>query len=142
MNPLWFFRSAEASQNERQRLNEELRGSRWVLWAVFVALCSFFIWANFSEIDQITRAQGSVIPSSNVQLIQSKNGGVLKQLPVSVGDIVDQGQIIAQFEETNAEADNQHDYESAKRTLQALVWGDCQHCLNVGTVNNRKFRDP
>ena len=116
MNPLWFFRSAEASQNERQRLNEELRGSRWVLWAVFVALCSFFIWANFSEIDQITRAQGSVIPSSNVQLIQSKNGGVLKQLPVSVGDIVDQGQIIAQFEETNAEAD----YQEAKAQVAAL----------------------
>jgi adhesin transport system membrane fusion protein len=116
MNPLWFFRSAEASQNERQRLNEELRGSRWVLWAVFVALCSFFIWANFSEIDQITRAQGSVIPSSNVQLIQSKNGGVLKQLPVSVGDIVDQGQIVAQFEETTAEAD----YQEAKAQVAAL----------------------
>ena len=116
MNPLWFFRSAEASQNERQRLNEELRGSRWVLWAVFVALSSFFIWANFSEIDQITRAQGSVIPSSNVQLIQSKNGGVLKQLPVSVGDIVDQGQIVAQFEETTAEAD----YQEAKAQVAAL----------------------
>jgi adhesin transport system membrane fusion protein len=116
MNPLWFFRSAEASSNERKRLNEELRGSRWVLWAVFVALSSFFVWANFSEIDQITRAQGSVIPSSNVQLIQSKNGGVLKQLPVSVGDIVDKDQIVAQFEETNAEAD----YQEAKAQAAAL----------------------
>ena len=116
MNPLWFFRSAEASSNERQRLNEELRGSRWVMWAVFVALSSFFVWANFSEIDQITRAQGSVIPSSNVQLIQSKNGGVLKQLPVSVGDIVDQDQVVAQFEETNAEAD----YQEAKAQVAAL----------------------
>ena len=116
MNPLWFFRSAEASSNERQRLNEELRGSRRVLWAVFIALISFFLWANFSEIDQITRAQGSVIPSSNVQLIQSKNGGVLKQLPVSVGDIVDQDQVVAQFEETNAEAD----YQEAKAQVAAL----------------------
>jgi adhesin transport system membrane fusion protein len=116
MNPLWFFRSAEASSNERQRLNEELRGSRRVLWAVFVALISFFLWANFSEIDQITRAQGSVIPSSNVQLIQSKNGGVLKQLPVSVGDIVDQDQVVAQFEQTNAEAD----YQEAKAQVAAL----------------------
>jgi adhesin transport system membrane fusion protein len=57
-----------------------------------------------------------VIPSSNVQLIQSKNGGVLKQLPVSVGDIVDQGQIVAQFEETTAEAD----YQEAKAQVAAL----------------------
>ena len=66
MSPLWFFRSAQSSDNEKRRLSEELRGSRWVLWATAVALASFFTWANFSEIDQITRAPGSVIPSSNV----------------------------------------------------------------------------
>lgn len=116
MSPLWFFRSAQSSDNEKRRLSEELRGSRWVLWATAVALASFFTWANFSEIDQITRAPGSVIPSSNVQLIQSKDGGVLKKLPVSVGEIVDRGQIVAQFETTNAEADHQE----AKAQVAAL----------------------
>lgn len=116
MSPLWFFKSVESSDNEKRRLNEELRGSRWVLWATAVALVSFFTWANFSEIDQITRAPGSVIPSSNVQLIQSKDGGVLKELPVSVGEIVDGGQIVAQFETTNAEAD----YQEAKAQVAAL----------------------
>ena len=116
MSPLWFFRSAQASDVERRRLNEELRGSRWVLWTTFVGLASFFTWANFSEIDQITRAPGSVIPSSNVQLIQSKDGGVLEKLPVGVGEIVEQGQIIAQFETTSAEAD----YQEAKGQVAAL----------------------
>jgi len=116
MNPLWFFRSAQSSDMEKRRLSEELRGSRWVLWATFIALVSFFTWANFSEIDQITRAPGSVIPSSNIQLIQSKDGGVLQQLPVSVGEVVDRGQIIAQFETTNAEADHQE----AKAQVAAL----------------------
>ncbi len=116
MNPLWFFRSAHASNNERRRLAVELRGSRRVLWAVFAALVSFFLWANFSEIDQITRAPGSIIPSSNIQLIQSKDGGVLEKLPISVGQIVEQGQIIAQFETTNAEAD----FQEAKAQVAAL----------------------
>lgn len=116
MSPLWFFRSAQASEMEKRRLDKELRGSRWVLWAVFVSLVSFFSWANFSEIDQITRAPGSVIPSSNVQVIQSKDGGVLEQLPISVGEIVDQGQIVAQFDKTNAEAD----YQEAKVQVAAL----------------------
>lgn len=116
MSPLWFFRSAESSDNEKRRLSDELRGSRWVLWATAIALSSFFLWANFSEIDQITRAPGSIIPSSNVQLIQSKDGGVLKKLPVSVGEIVDSGQIVAQFETTNAEAD----YQEAKAQVAAL----------------------
>mgnify|MGYP002635023381 CR=1 FL=1 len=116
MNPLWFFRSARASDMERRRLNEELRGSRKVLWAAFAAMLSFFLWANFSEIDQITRAPGSIIPSSNIQLIQSKDGGVLERLPITVGEIVEQGQIIAQFETTNAEAD----YQEAKGQVAAL----------------------
>lgn len=116
MNPLWFFRSAHASNNEKRRLANELRGSRRVLWAVFLALVTFFLWANFSEIDQITRAPGSVIPSSNIQLIQSKDGGVLEKLPISVGEIVEKGQIIAQFETTNAEAD----YQEAKAQVAAL----------------------
>ena len=116
MSPLWFFRSVQTSKMERRRLNDELRGSRWVLWATFIALSSFFTWANFSEIDQITRAPGSVIPSSNVQLIQSKDGGVLEKLPVSVGEIVEQGQIVAQFETTSAEAD----YQEAKVQVASL----------------------
>lgn len=116
MSPLWFFRSAQASEMEKRRLDKELRGSRWVLGAVFVSLVLFFSWANFSEIDQITRAPGSVIPSSNVQIIQSKDGGVLEQLPISVGEIVDQGQIVAQFDKTNAEAD----YQEAKAQVAAL----------------------
>ena len=116
MSPLWFFRSAQASEMEKRRLDKELRGSRWVLGAVFVSLVLFFSWANFSEIDQITRAPGSVIPSSNVQIIQSKDGGVLERLPISVGEIVDQGQIVAQFDKTNAEAD----YQEAKAQVAAL----------------------
>ncbi|MFP6834397.1 MAG: HlyD family efflux transporter periplasmic adaptor subunit, partial [Porticoccaceae bacterium] len=116
MSPLWFFRSANSSDMEKRAINEELRGSRWVLWAVFAALTSFFVWANFSEIDQITRAPGVVIPSSNVQLIQSKDGGVLERLPVKVGEIVEQGQVVAQFETTNAEAD----YQEAKAQVAAL----------------------
>jgi adhesin transport system membrane fusion protein len=51
-----------------------------------------------------------------VQLIQSKDGGVLQKLPVKVGEIVEQGQIVALFETTNAEAD----YQEAKAQVAAL----------------------
>jgi len=115
MSPFWFFSSANLSDANIKNLKNELRGARFVLWSVFLALVSFFLWANFSEIDQITRAQGEVIPSSNVQLIQSKDGGVLEHLPVRVGEIVEQGQIVAQFETVNAEAD----YQEAKAQVAA-----------------------
>jgi adhesin transport system membrane fusion protein len=116
MNVLWFFGSARSSDLERRSLNNELRRSRLVLWTSFIAMLSFFSWAYFSEIDQITRAPGVVIPSSSVQLIQSKDGGVLERLPVSVGDKVAKDQVVAQFERVNAEAD----YLEAKAQVAAL----------------------
>jgi len=116
MSVLWFFGSARSSNLERRSLNNELRRSRLVLWTTFIAMLCFFSWAYFSEIDQITRAPGVVIPSSSVQLIQSKDGGVLERLPVSVGDKVAKGQVVAQFERVNAEAD----YLEAKSQVAAL----------------------
>ena len=47
------------------------------------------------EIDQVARAPGVVMPSSKLQVIQSKDGGVLLSLPVSAGDEVAKGQVIA-----------------------------------------------
>ena len=57
-----------------------------------------------------------VIPSSKIQIIQSKDGGVLLALPVGAGDRVEKGQIIAQFDVTDAEAD----YREAKARAAGL----------------------
>lgn len=104
MNLLWFLRAAEQDDNTR-KLNAELRGSRKVLWLTAFAMASFFGWAYLSEIDQISRAPGAVIPSSKLQVVQSKEGGKLLALPVKAGDEVKQGDVVARFDETEARAD-------------------------------------
>ena len=105
MSVLWFLDSGEEDAKQRGQLNAELRRSRNVLWLTFIALLAFGAWAYYSEIDQIARAPGSVIPSSNIQVVQSRDGGVLEALPVKAGDLVEKGQIIAQFNVTEAQAD-------------------------------------
>ena len=47
------------------------------LWITILALAVFFIWANYSELDTITRGQGAVIANSKTQSIQSFDGGVI-----------------------------------------------------------------
>jgi len=71
-----------------------------VLWIIFGGLLIFIIWASFFHIDQVARATGEVIASSRVQVIQSVDGGVLEQLNVREGDVVERDQILASLNQT------------------------------------------
>lgn len=102
---------------EPNSLDIELKGARWVLRLTVLALSSFLVWAYAFEIDQVVRAPGVIMPSSKVQIIQSKDGGVLLSLPVSAGDEVNKGQIIARFDQTDALAD----FEDAKARAASLA---------------------
>ena len=61
------------------------------------------LWSLWANLDQITRAPGSVIASSKTQIIQSQEGGTISDLLVKEGDTVDAGQVLLQFEKTRFE---------------------------------------
>lgn len=71
--------------------------SNWML--IFtVALVVFLIcWMAFSNIDEMTHGEGQVVPSSEIQIVQSLEGGVLKELMVSEGEMVKKDQILAKI---------------------------------------------
>ena len=69
---------------------------------IIIALFLFasIFWASFSEIDELTRGIGRVVPSSKVQLIQNLEGGILTKVFVIEGEIVKKGQPLAQLNST------------------------------------------
>jgi membrane fusion protein, adhesin transport system len=75
-----------------------------IFWASSIGLIIFFIWASTAEIDQITRAQGQVIASARTQIIQSGDGGVLKEMLVKEGDHVEHGEVLARMDRTKIES--------------------------------------
>ena len=93
------------SASRDEEVFNEFSRPRWVLWTAFVAISIFITWAYYSEIDQIVRAQGEIVPSSSVQSIQTEFGGVLSQLSVIEGQVVEQGQTVVTLDSTLAEAD-------------------------------------
>ncbi|MBL71493.1 MAG: secretion protein [Rhodobiaceae bacterium] len=105
-----------ASGDSADELNKALEGPRWVLRITALSLLGFLLWAYAFEIDQVARAPGVIMPSSKVQIIQSKDGGVLLSLPVQAGDEVAKGQVIARFDQTDALAD----YQDAKARVASL----------------------
>lgn len=98
-------------------LDLELARPRSVLRVTAIAFFVFVAWSYTFEIDQVSRAPGVVMPSSKVQVIQSKDGGVLLSLPVKAGDEVVKGQVVARFDQTDALAD----YQDAKARVASLA---------------------
>ncbi|MCE3027110.1 HlyD family type I secretion periplasmic adaptor subunit [Salinicola sp. DM10] len=89
----------------------------WVLLAFFIA---FLVWAGLSSIEVVTRGMGQVVPSSRLQTIQNLEGGIVRDIYVREGDIVDAGQPLARIDPTRASSDLA-ERESTLAGLQATV---------------------
>jgi membrane fusion protein, adhesin transport system len=99
------------------------RGSRFaslLTMATFICVVSLLTWAHFAVLDEVTRGQGTVIPSSKTQVIQNLEGGILAEILVQEGDIVEPGDILVRIDNTVAEA-NFRDAESQRFVLLATV---------------------
>ena len=66
--------------------------ARALLWACFLFFMSAIVWAAWAELDEVTVGQGKVIPSRQLQVIQNLEGGIVKEIFVKEGDIVEKGQ--------------------------------------------------
>lgn len=70
----------------------------------FTFLVVFVIWAYNSPIEEVTRGQGSIIPNSREQIIQSLDPGILDKMLVKEGDIVEKNQVLLKLDDTRSSA--------------------------------------
>lgn len=80
-------------------LAQSPRGGRAILYVVVVFVAFFFYWASVSEIEEVTRGHGKVIPSGQIQVVQNLEGGILSEILVGVGDMVKKGQLLLRIDE-------------------------------------------
>lgn len=65
-----------------------------LLAAIFIVAVAFLTWSNYAVLDVITRGEAKVVPSSQTQVIQSLDGGILEDMKVRDGESVEKGQPI------------------------------------------------
>ncbi|MGZ9109032.1 MAG: HlyD family type I secretion periplasmic adaptor subunit [Micavibrio sp.] len=70
------------------------RASTLFLVSIAGFVVFFFLWAGLSKVEMLVRGQGQVVPTSEVQVVQSLEGGILQELLVAEGDLVKKGQVL------------------------------------------------
>ncbi|KAF1072837.1 MAG: Type I secretion system membrane fusion protein PrsE [Pseudomonas citronellolis] len=74
---------------------------RPLLWALLLTVLIAIAWAALAQLDEVTRGDGRVVPSSRMQKIQSLEGGILDRLLVKEGDTVQVGQPLVRLDPTH-----------------------------------------
>lgn len=91
---------------------------------VILLVCGFLaaalLWASLAQIDEISRAEGRVIPSTKMQVIQSAEAGVVTEILVRTGEQVRKGQQLIRLDDTNT-ASSAGEVEAKVNALQAQV---------------------
>lgn len=80
----------------------QARRARWALWIIMAAILAFVLWAGFAVLDEVAVGEGKVTPASKGQIIQSLEGGIVAELAVREGDIVEAGQKLATLDPVQA----------------------------------------
>lgn len=82
------------------RIQQEPLRARFILRWIGGILLVLIVWASFAQIDEITRGQGKVIPSRQLQVMQAVDGGVVSEINVREGQIVEAGQQLLKIDPT------------------------------------------
>jgi len=73
---------------------------RLTIWAIIGFFVFLMLWANFAVIDEVTKGDGKAIPSSKIQKIQNLEGGIVSELYVKEGQIVEAGAPLIRLDDT------------------------------------------
>ncbi len=98
-----------------------------LVWYSAACVLILLIWAAFAEIDKTARGIGQVVPSQRVQLIQNLEGGIIQEVPVREGQIIDKDSIVMRIENESAGSQYREalvrilEHEATIARLEALI---------------------
>ena len=93
-----------AAEVEAALARRPTKSARWLSVGVFVFFVVFLIWASMATLDEVTHAEGQVVPSSRTQIIQNLEGGILSSVEVHEGQIVEKNDVLARINNEMAES--------------------------------------
>ncbi|KRP62594.1 HlyD family type I secretion periplasmic adaptor subunit [Pseudomonas orientalis] len=121
-----YFKGSDSLQGQplpevnKALIEDAPRVIRLTIWAIIAFFVFLVVWAGFSEIDEVTRGDGKAIPSSKLQKIQNLEGGIVAELYVKEGQIVDAGAPLIRLDDTRF-VSNAGETEALRLAMQLRV---------------------
>lgn len=91
-------------QGKQHGSDPQLPKASLFIWVICLGMLALLTWAWLFKLEEVSTGTGKVVPSSKEQVIQSLEGGILTKLNVHEGQIVQQGQVLAQLDPTRFES--------------------------------------
>jgi membrane fusion protein, adhesin transport system len=85
-------------------IHQEPLRARILVRTVGIVVAVFLIYASVAQVDEVTKGEGRVIPSQQLQVLQSLDGGIVSKIAVHEGEVVDAGQLLLQIDSTRFES--------------------------------------
>ncbi len=85
-------------------IQQEPLRARMLVKTILIAMALFIMWTAVASVDEITKGEGKVIPSTQIQVLQSLDGGIVAEINVKEGQIVDAGQVLLRVDPTRFES--------------------------------------
>lgn len=98
----------------------ELARSRLLVWLIAAFVLVALLWAANAQLDELVRGEGRVIPSRKVQMVQNLEGGIVSEIMVTEGSLVEKDQVILRIDDTQF-ASTYQDNQLKTLALQARV---------------------
>ncbi|MFV0457026.1 MAG: HlyD family type I secretion periplasmic adaptor subunit [Pseudomonas sp.] len=93
--------SRDWRQDAEQAFNgQRIQRARGLLYAIVLSFMLLLLWAAFASVDEVTRGEGKIIPSQQLQVVQSVDGGVVEEVLVREGDRVAKGELLVRIDPT------------------------------------------
>ncbi len=105
---------------EKALVDDAPRIVRLTIWAVIGFFVFLVLWAHFAIIDEVTKGEGKAIPSSRIQKIQNLEGGIVAQIYVHEGQIVEAGAPLIRLDDTRF-ASNVGETEAERVAMELRV---------------------
>ncbi|HJU76878.1 MAG TPA: HlyD family type I secretion periplasmic adaptor subunit [Sphingomicrobium sp.] len=98
------------------RHRKPLTGARLIIVASAALFALFLIWASLAQVDEVTRGEGKVIPSSKLQVITASEPATVAEILVKSGQQVKGGQLLARLDSPES-----RQVQAETESLQARV---------------------
>ena len=95
----------------------------WMLRSLIVLLAGFLLWAAFGRLDIVAVADGKLVPSSYLKIVQPAEQGIVREILVKEGEKVDAGQILIRMDAAMTQADVkaiQADYDNKRLAIRRI----------------------